>query len=219
MIARATRPVAGVMPVVPSRYETPYVSQESSAVFDSERSAELQSVLTVAERNRPVAQRPHLAPPENSQAPLHPPPSGTQKTEAVPLPTSRVEKKETAAPVSTVTPEIIVTRSAPLKEQIPSNESGSDSDDFGFVSRRETAAEPYWSHGPATVHPRDESPRASRVAKSRDPEPAQTVEVHVSIGHIEVRQAAPVSTPKPKPAPPSHLGLEDYLKRRSEGAR
>jgi hypothetical protein len=48
--------------------------------------------------------------------------------------------------------------------------------------------------------------------------PTDPVEVHVSIGHIEVRAAAPPKTPVRR-SPPPRVSLNDYLKRRNEGAQ
>ena len=49
--------------------------------------------------------------------------------------------------------------------------------------------------------------------------PNDTVEVHVTIGHIEVRSApAPAKPPARRPAP-AHVSLSDYLQRRNGGSR
>jgi hypothetical protein len=43
--------------------------------------------------------------------------------------------------------------------------------------------------------------------------------VHVTIGRIEVRAVREPAKPAPQPARPPAMSLEEYLRRRSEGAR
>ena len=58
----------------------------------------------------------------------------------------------------------------------------------------------------------------SFVVERRDNDPQPPVEVHVSIGHIEVRSAEPPKPPT-KPATKPHLSLEEYLRRRNGALR
>lgn len=61
------------------------------------------------------------------------------------------------------------------------------------------------------------SSRPEDAAKQVEP---QSIEVHVSIGHIEVRAAAPAQAPPPRIARPrASVSLDDYLKRRNGGSR
>jgi hypothetical protein len=62
---------------------------------------------------------------------------------------------------------------------------------------------------------RDPAPFA---AESRSPELLPPVEVHVSIGHIEVRPAAPAPPPA-RPVQKPHLTLDEYLRRRNGDSR
>ncbi|HUI56739.1 MAG TPA: hypothetical protein VLY04_17310 [Bryobacteraceae bacterium] len=57
-----------------------------------------------------------------------------------------------------------------------------------------------------------------RESEIRSPAIPQRVEVHVSIGHIEVRQPAPAQ-PRPRQAAKPQLSLDDYLRRRDGAAR
>jgi hypothetical protein len=62
---------------------------------------------------------------------------------------------------------------------------------------------------------------AARESHDGAPRPieVQPVDVHVTIGHIEVRTAAP-PTPVPRTARPRPgVSLDDYLRRRSGGSR
>jgi hypothetical protein len=61
--------------------------------------------------------------------------------------------------------------------------------------------------------------RKARPFEAARPEPVPPVEVHVTIGHIEVR-TAPSSAPAPRrPAARPGLSLDAYLRRRDGGGR
>jgi hypothetical protein len=86
---------------------------------------------------------------------------------------------------------------------------------------RERAAPPHTFDLPAATRSTQQNPPARREIESRNAAGRQPVDVHITIGHIEVRQAAPPPaqairrSPTFKPPVP----LEDYLKRRRESTR
>jgi hypothetical protein len=77
--------------------------------------------------------------------------------------------------------------------------------------------DPFRTDAPAlTGLVRTDSPQTN----DGDPQRAQPVEVHVSIGHIEVRAAAPVTPSRPaRVAPRPRVSLDDYLRRRNQEHR
>jgi hypothetical protein len=72
---------------------------------------------------------------------------------------------------------------------------------------------------PAAERSPEAFPRRREGFETRNSASEQPIEVHVTIGHIELRQAAPPAPPRQRPAMAQHVRLSDYLKRRSGDTR
>lgn len=80
---------------------------------------------------------------------------------------------------------------------------------------------PDYSTAATGFHPRPVAMPAMTSASARSG-PASEVAptIHVSIGRVEIRAAHPVAAlPRPKPAGPAPMSLDDYLRRRNGGGR
>jgi len=111
---------------------------------------------------------------------------------------------------------------APAPIQIAAKQSTGTAIDFRTEIAEPTAAplEPAARRSKVPVEAtRPENPSTRRrESEIRSQALAQPVEVHVSIGHIEVRQPAPAQ-PGPRPAAKPQVSLDDYLRRRNGAAR
>ena len=228
MIARASRTTAGVMPVVPSRYEASYPSlgvfEETAEPPAHGRGEAGQPPLAApAEIARPrliesMGSEPAMDRSEGPKKgvvvahtarvrlpPADPKPGGTQPNEPAraSLPQAKTGESWPEPPAHNQT-------------DVPAEAALSANNPPGEIEIRQHQSS---SAALAGRWPREDSPRSRRDFGTRDTEPGQPVEVHVSIGHIEVRQATPPSPPSPRPAPVPHVLLGDYLKRRSGDAR
>jgi len=220
MINRAVRPVRAIMPVVPSLYEStrgPEGFVEPSPVRQAFTAAPASS-----EPERPASrQRPPAMPHQDIAHPLErifeaaPPRPRSEDPLERPAQADRpFEPAVTARPDLEPAPE----SHAPARPEswpAPSPEPATRLRELEPVA----AAVPHMADFSAPRRPREEAPRTRRQFDAGSPAPQQTVEVHVSIDHIEVRQSAPPATPAPRPAPAPHVRLEDYLKRRGAEGR
>jgi hypothetical protein len=242
MIARSGRMTEGIMPVAPSRYEGA-VALDSPAVPEAVveqvagevageipvhqgqevRREEVQSgEVRQADLTRP---RPKPIPPKEAKAISPPQILEMQQQDGggrEPAPGHRAHFDE---PVQTrPDPEIQRPRTAEYKI----HEAAADAMEAEFIPeewpRFETEAriieEPFSRAVTDPSEPLHSAPVRRREPGSRSPAPERSVEVHVSIGHIELRQAAPAPQPVQRRAPAvPPVPLEDLLGRRRGGVR
>ena len=232
MIARASRTAAGVMPVVPSRYEASYPAYPSAAVFEETAEPPVDGRVGVGQPSLAAPAeiaRPRLRENIGNETAINLPamgrPNGREES-AVVAHTARVPSAFTTLqpeepkpggtlpnePARTSLPEAKTGESWPQPEEAARSANNPQAE-------IEITQHQFPSAALAGSWPPEDSPRGRRDFGTRDTEPGQPVEVHVSIGHIEVRQAFPPSQPGPRPAPVPHVRLEDYLKRRGGDAR
>jgi hypothetical protein len=225
MIQRATRPTAGIVPVAPSIYErTSYCPQAQASALPAifaEREAPSEPLLERREmtlRRRYRAPELHLDEPGHGQRPR--PPEPANALNAMPQPVAAdsflppaLERSEPIVPVQESNGPRGAQRHLEPANPVPATPRAA----------AVPLAEPTAPQPPSTRSqhlPGAEPPLARPRAPHAAAGPRQPVEVHVSIGHIEIRQAAPPPLPPPpRPAPVPHMRLEDYLRRRSGEAR
>jgi hypothetical protein len=226
MIARVTRVLSPVEPIRPSMYagEAPLLEETESPPSPSVVRPE---AVTIEE--------------EGSRR------SGTKggaaadaSTPAGPVgdPRERIRKEPGESPVHTEhtfakppTPVPVRARisSWPLRETASHPDQSAEGIESTTVRARETP--PRMLEPPAEPAPRapfwTDAPRLAGLGRTDspqvndgDPKRAQPVEVHVSIGHIEVRAAAPMTPSRPaRVAPRPRVSLDDYLRRRNQEHR
>lgn len=255
MIARATRPTAGVMPVVPSRYESSFASpgifeaagEQAAPDPTASRPVEME---TQTPRPRQGAEaKPDIAldrtmDAATDQAADRPAYRPVDRPSAPELPALGLAvaftNRETSEPA---TPVAFDGGKPARPDRVPvwMQESWTDS---AAQAHPEVQAEPQLHatlvtsdnrrpepaiaqhlysapvySAPASERSPEAFPRRGEGFETRNPAPEQPVEVHVTIGHLELRQAAPPAPPRPRPAMAQHVRLSDYLKRRSGDAR
>jgi hypothetical protein len=226
MIARATRVLSPVEPIRPSMYagEAPLLEEAEGP----------QSPIVV--RPEAVTRQEDTSPRSGTKGG----PAADVSTPAGPVgdPGERISKEPGESPVHTqhmfAKPPIPV----PVRARIlswPSREAASHPDQpaerIESTTARARETPPRMLEPPVEPAPHDpvrtDAPRLAGLARTdspqandRDPKRAQPVEVHVSIGHIEVRAAAPVTPPRPaRVAPRPRVSLDDYLRRRDQEHR
>jgi len=89
------------------------------------------------------------------------------------------------------------------------------------ADREPAAPTPSWPPDGAGASVVRDAPSGGQAPREPIPPPAPQgppTEVHISIGHIEVRSAPPAPAPR-KPALRPRVTLDDYLRRRNGGAR
>jgi len=216
MIARATRPVSRVEPILASRYESPVAIEAPLAVESMQQPAP----RVLAERVPEFADREEEI--TYSESPLANPAPKLEHNAA------SVENAQASRMLSSLVPATVVEIDSPVAASL---ETASANDDprsapqaVNLVQEVEvhaqrveiTSLERAEIHNEiAAVKTETGKRRRAEVDEFSQPEP---VEVHVTIGHIEVRAAPVPKAPVRRTAPP-RVSLDDYLKRRNGALR
>jgi len=249
MIVRAARTIAGITPVLPSRYEASYLSPADFEVLHevavepaagSRHDAGEPPAAPIREeiqtdaapkrpkgRNQPdaVVEVETKLPADRTSGPPLPvqtQPAGFTTQDGLPAhPVLAAHAREDGGePAHRPQAQSWTEESRPVPPSIAREGNQLPAEVTLRLDSRKpgTGTELYSSAAPdaSRSRVREDSPRGRREIEAPDAGPGQPVEVHVSIGHIEVRQAAPPATPKLRPAPVPHVRLEDYLKRRGD---
>lgn len=202
MITRAQRPPASVMPVMPSRFE------QSQFVAGLEERVE----------TRPVE---HPAPDRRTTAALQESPKSEFQRGKSEWPLAQRLENTTPPPPAPQSAEVRAPRAdaSPVMPQASAVENNTSLE----PDKHEPAKIPTVVLTPGQTQLARKEPEPKRPNKG-DPQrleprpgeakPEQSVEVHVTIGRIEVRQAAPPAPEKARALAPPLVRLEDYLKKR-----
>jgi len=206
-----TRPVSRVEPILSSRFE-PATALEApepvevhppptpGATEPAKRKEEVAKAESPVDRPQapaPVEEGERMARREEQSA--SPPPVPSAADSAIP------ERPKADPPVARATEPVPIVEIQPQRIETHAIERTEIRSEV--VRTRETVAAPARAY--------DRPRRRAEPAEGPRPEP---VEVHVTIGHIEVRAAAPPAPPVRRASPP-RVSLEDYLKRRNGGGR
>jgi hypothetical protein len=227
MITRATRAVSPLEPILASRYE-PLGAIDAPA--PAAELSEQPATRTIAERIPLAADRDaEVTRTENPIARAEP--GRVIELERI---APHAENSPVPRPVAVEIDSLVLApaRPAPTKDEprltprvldpLRKIEVHTQRIEVSSIERTETEirSELIRSELASVTPPRvDDRPnRANMRAEAVESRRTEPVEVHVTIGHIEVRAAAPAKAPVRRPAPP-RVSLDDYLKRRNGGAR
>lgn len=223
MITRATRPISRVEPILSSRFE-PAAALEAPVPAEVHpppaRRAAMERIPPAADREDDVAETESPVIRPESQAPVVEVERIAPREEHSPSPAPlalRPVASDSPLPGPSIVHRQILVQAADLVRVVEIQQQRVEAP---AIERTEIRSEVLRTEATVVVPARadDRARRANRRAEPSEKARTEPVEVHVTIGHIEVRAAAPVAPPVRRPSPP-RISLEDYLKRRSGGAR
>lgn len=215
LITRATRAVSPVEPILASRYE-PRVANDSLATESNQR----RTTVAAESSQQPAPRAIAAGPPPTERVLASPPPIRAMELGRV---TVRADTVPSAIEIESPVPMSETTNLPLTPRQVDpiwtveghTQRVEGPSVDLAEMGSESTRAERV-PVGPPSL--RDRPSRTSTRAQSVESERADPVEVHVTIGHIEVRAAPSAKAPVPRTALP-RLSLGDYLKRRNGRVR
>jgi hypothetical protein len=218
MITRVTRPVSQVEPVLASRYEPtapldipviPELSKPGGVRTRIESAPVAEDRDEDADRSRDPSRAPE-PPPFQAAFQERPEPCKVEKSsveEIVDLANAAAIENKPRTDLTLLPPQERYRREIEVHTEVIKVQ-GVDASPGAIYPERPTVSFKSINNVPRTR-------AAHGVAEKQGETP---LEVNVTIGHIEVRAAAPVKTPVRKTTPP-RVSLDDYLNRRNGGAR